>query len=205
MKLSFLVTAEVDRDSGLFASRDELVEKFDAALASAADDVDLSGVGANSDSEYSVSEFTVYELNPSSEKAAWLDHSERVAQDYPGDKKILDRARRATLRIKELEAEVASLGRKLEAKRAAVEEGATRVMLGYYDDARTYLPDSTHDKVYFELGDPSDDHQVVAVNIATRGWGDEKYSVLEVYALGRSIAIHPSSGNTCQISTNTGH
>jgi hypothetical protein len=56
----FTVTVELDRESGKFASRDEMAEQITDALESA-DPGYVSGIGAYGDSEYSVTDWTVEE------------------------------------------------------------------------------------------------------------------------------------------------
>jgi hypothetical protein len=54
----FIVRVSVDRDSGKFASRDEIAEQLRDAIEGA-DPGSVSGVGADGDSEYSVGDWTV--------------------------------------------------------------------------------------------------------------------------------------------------
>jgi hypothetical protein len=63
MKFTYTVEVEVERDYGLFASRDEISEEIKDALEGA-DPGEVSGVGANGDSTYSVVSFDVTEVSP---------------------------------------------------------------------------------------------------------------------------------------------
>lgn len=58
---TFTVTVAVDRVSGKFASRDELADKMTDALTEALDGLDMTGLGADSDSEYMIVESDVEE------------------------------------------------------------------------------------------------------------------------------------------------
>lgn len=62
MRFVFEVVAEVERDQGLFAPRDDIAQELMSALESA-DPGSISGVGANGDSEYSVVQFEVEEVD----------------------------------------------------------------------------------------------------------------------------------------------
>lgn len=58
---TFTVSVAVDRVSGKFVSRDELAEKMTEALTEALEGVDMTGLGADSDSEYTIVESDVAE------------------------------------------------------------------------------------------------------------------------------------------------
>jgi hypothetical protein len=58
MRFEFNVSVEVERESGKFASRDEIGEEIRTAIADA-DPGQISGVGADGMSEYNVIEFEV--------------------------------------------------------------------------------------------------------------------------------------------------
>jgi hypothetical protein len=59
MKFSYTVEVEVERIQGKFASRDEIEEFIRLAVEGAESDIDLSGIGADGDSEYEVVSFEV--------------------------------------------------------------------------------------------------------------------------------------------------
>lgn len=59
MRFSYTVEVEVERVQGKFASRDEIGELILEQLQGA--DIDVSGVGADGDSEYEVVSFDVNE------------------------------------------------------------------------------------------------------------------------------------------------
>lgn len=61
MRFTYEVTIEVERESGKFASRDEIGEELQAELERA-NPSSVDGVGADSDSIYNVIEFEVQEV-----------------------------------------------------------------------------------------------------------------------------------------------
>ena len=60
-EFTFVVTVTVDRVSGKFASRDEMAEPMIAALTEAIGSVDLTGLGVDCESEYTVVDSEVVE------------------------------------------------------------------------------------------------------------------------------------------------
>lgn len=58
MRFTFTVTAEVEREQGKFASRDEIQAEVQEWLESANQD-EVSGIGADGDSIYNVIEWEV--------------------------------------------------------------------------------------------------------------------------------------------------
>lgn len=58
MRFVFTVEIEVERDSGKFASRDEIEQELHEAI-DGADPEQIYGVGADGDSAYSVTEWSV--------------------------------------------------------------------------------------------------------------------------------------------------
>ena len=60
MQFSFSITVEVDRESGKFASREEIRDAIREALESA-DPGEVFGVGADGDSTYTVTDWSVAE------------------------------------------------------------------------------------------------------------------------------------------------
>lgn len=58
MRFTYAVEVEVDREQGKFASKDDLNTEIEEAL-NQANPQEISGVGADGDSIYTVTEFTV--------------------------------------------------------------------------------------------------------------------------------------------------
>ena len=61
MRFEFRVVVEVERESGKFASRDEVAESLREQLEGAGVD-EVSGVGADGDTVYNVTDFSVEEV-----------------------------------------------------------------------------------------------------------------------------------------------
>ena len=61
-RFKFTVEVEVERESGKFASRDEMTEELISCLEGA-NEGSISGIGADGDSEYTVTSWTVEESN----------------------------------------------------------------------------------------------------------------------------------------------
>lgn len=61
-EMQFTVTVNYDRTQGKFAGRDEIAETIEQALQEV--DIDISGIGADGDSEYEVSDVSAFESTP---------------------------------------------------------------------------------------------------------------------------------------------
>ena len=61
MRFAFTVTVEVERITGKFASRDEIREALETEISDAIGAADLSGLGADGESEYEVTDSSVDE------------------------------------------------------------------------------------------------------------------------------------------------
>lgn len=61
-EMQFTVTVSYERTQGKFAGRDEIAEIIEQALQDA--DIDISGIGADGDSEYEVSDIMAIESTP---------------------------------------------------------------------------------------------------------------------------------------------
>lgn len=61
MKIKIFVEVEVERVSGLFASKEEITEAIISEIENA-NPGSISGVGANGDSEYEITDFNVSEV-----------------------------------------------------------------------------------------------------------------------------------------------
>lgn len=59
MKFAFTVEVEVERVSGKFASRDEIGESIENAMDNDLGSIELSGLGADGESEYEVTNVTI--------------------------------------------------------------------------------------------------------------------------------------------------
>jgi hypothetical protein len=84
MKFRFCIDVEVERTQGKFASREELAELIQADLEQA--QPDLSGCGADGDSEYEVTSFDVGEDDPTldAKRAALIAAALKLSGQYQG-------------------------------------------------------------------------------------------------------------------------
>ncbi len=62
-RFTVVLEVEVERVEGKFASRDEIAEAIQDALASAGEGESLSGLGADANSEYEITSSVVVEVN----------------------------------------------------------------------------------------------------------------------------------------------
>ena len=63
-----MIEVEVERTEGKFASRDEIAEAIQEALANAGEGESLSGLGADGDSEYEIISSAVVEVSDETPK-----------------------------------------------------------------------------------------------------------------------------------------
>lgn len=61
MNFTFTVEVSVERVQGKFAGRDEISERILDEIQGALDNIDLNGIGADSESEYEVADSSVDE------------------------------------------------------------------------------------------------------------------------------------------------
>ena len=155
--LRFVVEVEVERESGLFASRDEISEKVQDSIESGIEDVDLSGLGANSDSQYSVVSYGAEEVDNKQIKAEWSENEHRVREELPGDPELRNKVKSLTHEVRDkvqsirrLQAEIEEANQKREIGRSFVysQEG--------YQSPRVYLPDGEYDRIYVQFGERED-------------------------------------------------
>lgn len=59
---TFKVTVTVERQQGKFASRDDIVDILTSEIQSGAEGASISGIGADGDSEYEVTDVDVMEI-----------------------------------------------------------------------------------------------------------------------------------------------
>lgn len=160
----FMVTVEVERESGLFASREDLSTKISEAIQEAESNADLSGLGANSDSQYNVTAFDVEELEAKERKQVYAEYDALVVAEMPGDAELRDTVKRLKAELKTLEGKLSASEGKVAALVAEQNVGKTRV---WQDDSirssldgdgpRTYLQDGIHDFVKFAYGERWDE------------------------------------------------
>ena len=61
-RFTVVIEVEVERTEGKFASRDEIAEAIQEALANTGEGESLSGLGADGDSEYEITSSVVVEV-----------------------------------------------------------------------------------------------------------------------------------------------
>lgn len=182
---TFIVEVEVDRDSGLFASRDEIGERIEEALMEV-ESVDLSGLGANSDSEYSVQSFSV-DVVDTTKKAGrdkLMEYDAQVIADLPGDATLRESNKALRAQLKELNRVLTDVkDRNIKLQTAMEEKQATeRTRLWYADstarrnDYKTFMPDGKYDRVFFQWGERDDEcfafefQEDGTIEIRNQGW-----------------------------------
>lgn len=183
-KFTMLVEVEVERDSGKFAGRDEIFEKLEAVVDEVSS-ADLSGLGADSSSEYSVVDVQISELEARELKGIYRDYDNAVIADVPGDAELRKENKHLRSKLKELNRvlnEVKDRNIKLLEKQ---EQGATRIFqrdTAEYraEGKRTYIDDKT--PITFMWGDNDSTSSVniefmaaengCTFEIRSNGWAD---------------------------------
>lgn len=187
---TYLVTVDTDRDSGLIASRDEQSERITAAIEEAVPEADLSGIGARSDSEYSVGSVSVWEMDKKDLKEFNAEYEAAVVAAAPSDAEM-----RAEL--KALRAELAAANARVvraeqaaeTAKRALLEERPkSRIWQGRgYDEAeRVYFADGRYDHIYFATSEGDD---TISIRF------DDGDLEVRYNGMGNDLLVLPRSGN----------
>lgn len=195
---TFMVTCDVERESGMHAGRDEISEIISERIIDAIDGETIDGVGPRSDSTYSTSATEVNTLEKKSERDAWMEYDEAVIAEYPGDAAILKELREARRISKELAQEVGRLEKFIQRMRAAADEKMPPTRIYQLDSLReappVYLRDGRYDAITFVPKAGSDrleDGIVITM--------DEKGSLeIRSNSFGR-MAVLPQSGNVVQI------
>lgn len=191
---TILVTVEVERESGLHASRDEVMDKLADAIEESLNSADLSGLGPRADSEYSASDASIEFLDKKSERQTMQEHDAAVVADYPGDAALRKQIREAHAEQTKAEREAEKLRNLLKAERDNREIKSSRVWMGgsWDDDKKTYLPDGVHDHVYFRYGSRDDERFTVVFthNNELEIRGDSGFY---------GFAVRPMSGNVINV------
>lgn len=149
---TYIVTVETEREKGKFAGRDEISDKITDAINDAENSIDVTGIGPDSDSDYTVTLFGVEELEKKDLKTVNAEYDQVVAAERDPDSIVRDKLKTANARVRELEAQVSRLKGDLEKKAEEASETATRIWFGDRDNP-SYLPDGRYDHVVFEVKD----------------------------------------------------
>lgn len=191
MKFTYLVEVEVDRDEGKFVGRDEISDIIAEGVESAAESAELSGLGIDASSSYSVTNVSVDELDNKTLKEAYKAYDAHVARDTPGDPELRKK-------IKSLHSQLKNLNRVLdsvkEQNRSLLEEqeqGATRIFQkSYFDEKTTYI--SEDEPITFRYSDDDEFRGSFAVGFSVDG-NDGR---LEIRTNGwADLLVQPQSGN----------
>lgn len=193
--LRYVVEVEVERESGLFASRDDISEKITEAIENAVEaDADLSGLGANSDSQYSVSSFGIIEVDNKQITAEWRANEERVREELPGDAELRSAVKSLRAEVREKVDAIRRLQREINEANEERELGRTGIYSQEgYQSPKVYMPDGIYDRVYFQYGERDDER--FSLKRTERG-------AIEIHmdAMGHhEMMVLPLSGNGIQI------
>jgi hypothetical protein len=194
--LRYVVEVTTERESGLFAGRDEIAEKIEDALNDALQDVDLTGLGSQSNSDYAVTEIGITEVDNKQIRAEWQENQRRMHEELPGDPELRKRVKALTAEVREKVDTIRRLQSDLERSRAERAGEPTRVFVseGYGGD-KVYLRDSVLDRVNFIVDE--NDHERDIISVTHRG--DEGIEV-RYENMGRNVlAVLPQSGNVLRL------
>lgn len=193
----FLVNVDVDRESGKFAPRDEMSEIIVAEIEQAAESAQLSGIGADGNSEYVVQQVEVSELDNKALRAIWKNNEHRVAEELPGDQALRNTNKRLRKNLKDSEARTDRLQAKLDDLRAERKAGKTTIWhtpMGnsFEEAARNYIPDGEYDRITFSIGDGWEDtidvHRIPdGIEVCLNAMGS------------RDMVVKPRSGNVVRV------
>lgn len=199
---TFLVTVETEREGGLIVSRDEQAEKIVEAIENAAPEADLSGLGARSDSEYSVTSVEVWPMDKKDLKEANAEYETAVLAAKPSDSEMAAELKRLRKELADAKARVAGAENAAEAATKALREvhPVSRTWMGsnWDEEGMRYLPDGRHDSVKFRYGEREESFMTVehsdqgGIEIRVNdAWGD--------------LAVFPMSGNVVRLATVNRH
>jgi hypothetical protein len=197
MQLTYLVTIEVERDSGMFASRDDISEILSEEIQSSAESASLSGLGPRSDSEYSVSDASVEEMDSKAIRQAWRDNERYVAGQKLSDDAASKEIKRLSTELKKSEERGKSFQRDIQRLLQKQEQEATRI---YQTDSshlgqsspRTYLKDGEYDRVHFSYGDDWDHEFQIHID-------SDGHLVIRNTSFDYEMAVAPQSSNEIKI------
>ena len=82
-KFAFMVYVDTEKTAGLIASHDEQSEKIVDEIEQAIDGLDISGIGARSDSEYTVASVDIWEMSKRDEKEVHAEYEQHVRDAAP--------------------------------------------------------------------------------------------------------------------------
>jgi hypothetical protein len=193
---TYLVTVEAERESGLNASRYDISEKITEEIERLADYVDATGLGARSDSDYSIEVSEVVELEKRDLKEVNAEYDRAVIAEEPSNKELRTELRNAKAEAEKYKALYETQKAIVDQIVESVSEGETRI---YQDDrragdaGRVYLNDGQYDYVKFKFG-TGDAHLSIRYDPYFSEALEVRYN-----GMGHEIFLVPRSSNEFQI------
>lgn len=195
MKQTFLISVEVERDEGKFASRDEISEKIIEEIDSSIDMVDLSGLGADGNSVYSISDWDIKELDAKDLRQFYREYEEHVIQELPGDEELRKENQHLRSQLKALNDALDKVKTRNIELMEEQESRATRIyQRDILDRAKRTYFDEKH-PITFQWG-ANDNSESVIVDYHQ----NEDGCMLEIRSQGwADLLVKPYSGNIIHV------
>lgn len=195
-KIAFLIEIEVERESGKFASRDEIAAAICETLTDAPDGAAMDSLGANGDSIYNVTHTDITELDKKALKELWKHNEERVLAELPGDAALRASNKRLKRLLDIISRKVDDMQKRLDDTRKVRDEGKTSIWYnhGHEDETKVYLPDGRYDRIRFAFPDEHGSGEYIDFGITEL---DEK-RLVSVHG-SRALALLPNSSNTLYV------
>lgn len=188
--LRFVLEVEVERETGKFASRDEISEKLTEAIASI-EDADLGALGSDGDSVYTITSWTAEEIDNKQLKEEWKHNEHRVREALPGDADLRKRVRALTYEVREKVNEIRRLQGAMEKMEEVRAGEPTSISYGSGRKGRIFIPDGEFDDVRYSTGD-SWDQELVLTKVKD---GFE----IRSNDFGQQMVAVPMSGNLMRV------
>lgn len=200
----FLVTVTTEKTSGLIVSRDDQIEAITSALADAERDIDLSNMGARSDSEYSVDIFDVKPLDLKRLRAELAEYDDHVAAAELPTAELKKQLKAKTKELEGAAREITRLEALVETLKTERSGEPTTIYQqdGYDKDAtRVYLKDGRYDSVVFVVGEGrwDDAFEIMHSGGQNGGMSADKGGVTVRFKGSGGVIMTPDSGNVVSI------
>lgn len=195
-EFKFLVGVTTERESGLIASRDDQSQKIEEAILEALESVDISDIGARSDSVYAVTSQDVWELDKRDEKEMRAEYEERVRAEEPDDKTLrreLKQAKDDTKHWKDMFERQKKITDQLLEDPSLKPTKVYQRKSGDRDAPAIYLADGRYDSVTFQYG--ADRHDG-SYDVALIGEGELE---IRSQSMGDQLVVIPWSGNVVRL------
>lgn len=196
-KFAIMVYVDTEKSTGLIASRDEQVEKIVDELMSAIDGLDISGIGARGDSEYTVTNVDTWIMDKRDEREMNEEYEHHVLEAAPKP----DELKAELMRLRADRDKYQNL---YETQKAIVDQiiaGDPLEGSNVYQEPRKYTNEEQprrnldpRDHVYFHYGE----HRTSRLSVK---WSNYDDGSIEIAAdtMGREFAVLPQSGNVVRI------